>query len=160
MAKKIVLLFCLMGLIVGCEDKPQVQTHKKTFVSSGTYLTVTAFNEKAAGIVHQEFKRLNKIFNIYDPDSELSRLNGTYKEKVKVSDELFELLQLSREVNELTNGAFDVSYGVLFEFWKNLMNEIIESIILLLHSKGVSSNEIKKKFWLHLITISLRGQFI
>ena len=121
MVKKIIILFCLVGLVVGCEQKPQVQTYKKTFVTSGTYLTVTSFDEKAAKIVHEEFKRLNDIFNIYDPESELSKLNNTYKEKVKVSDDLFELLQLSLEVNELTDRAFDVSYGVLYEFWKNLI---------------------------------------
>ncbi len=119
MVKKIVLFILCISLVGGCKPAPRL--YENTFVVSGTYLSVTSYDSKAASIVVEEFKRLNKIFNIYDSESELSKLNNTYTQTVKVSDELFELSQLSREVNELTNGAFDISYGVLYEFWKDLI---------------------------------------
>lgn len=95
--------------------------HKNTFVIAGTYVEVISPDPRAAGIVHQEFKRLDKVFNSYDPDSEISRLNNTYNVPFKVSGDIIRALELSREVEVLTKGAFDVSYGVLYGFWKDLI---------------------------------------
>ena len=87
----------------------------------GGYLSVSAFDKRAADIVYNEFARLNKLFNFYDCQSELSRLNRTFNVPVKVSPELLELLNISAQVNQITNGAFDVSCGSLFEYWKKLI---------------------------------------
>ncbi|MCP4652248.1 MAG: FAD:protein FMN transferase [Candidatus Omnitrophica bacterium] len=117
MIKKIigfVLLFCICN---GCSQS----LHKNKFVISGTYLEVISPYSQAASIVHKEFKRLNKVFNIYDIDSEISRLNRTYNQPVKVSNELIELIKLSKEVNRISDGAFDISCGVLFNFWKSII---------------------------------------
>jgi len=97
--------------------------HKNKFVIAGTYLEVTSPDSRAAEIVHQEFKRLSNIFNRYDPNSELSRLNKTYNLPFSVSGDLIEILALSRHITILTEGAFDVSQGVLYSFWKSLIDE-------------------------------------
>ena len=121
MAKKIptllIFIFILTGL--GCL-RP---LYKKKFIISGTYLEVTSPYKEAAGIVYREFNRLDKIFNSYDPDSELSRLNEADKEPFKSSDELIEILQRSREVHDLSEGAFDVTQGSVYKFWKELIRK-------------------------------------
>jgi len=120
--KRIGALFCVLFFLSSCS----IPVHKNTFVVSGTYLEVISSDKPAAGIVYKEFQRLNKIFNLYDPDSEISRLNNTYNIPMKVSDEMIEILGLSRQLTSLTGGAFDVSYGVLYDFWKKLIKEGVQ----------------------------------
>ena len=48
-------LFLVLVLFSSCTRHP----YKKTFVISGTYLTVTSPDKRAFGIVYDEFKRLN-----------------------------------------------------------------------------------------------------
>lgn len=97
--------------------------HKDKFITAGTSLEVASTDARASQVVYEEFKRLEKIFNFYDKESELSRLNNTYNVPVKVSPELLEILKLSKQLNEMTNGAFDVSYGSLYDFWKELIKK-------------------------------------
>ncbi len=85
---------------------------------SGTYLEVTSPQRSAGKIVYQEFKRLDKIFNLYKVSSELTRLNSTFNQPVKVSAELIEVLNIAKQVYDLSDGAFDVSQGALYKFWK------------------------------------------
>ena len=118
MAKKIVIFICCF--IFSCCGQ---SLHKNTYVISGTYLEVISPHPKAASIVYQEFKRLNKIFNVYDSDSEIFRLNSSYNLEHKVSKEMIEILELSKELNKLTEGAFDASCGSLYSFWKDLIKK-------------------------------------
>jgi len=113
------LFFCffLCIFLISCSGQP---LYKNRFIISGTFLEVTSPYKQAAAICFQEFKRLNNIFNFYDPSSELSRLNQTYNKPFKASDELIEILQLSKEIYEETGGAFDISCGALYDFWKGL----------------------------------------
>ncbi len=123
MAKKIIF-FIICFTFIGC-SRP---LHKNTYVVSGTYLEVISSNPDAATIVYEEFRRLDKIFNAYDADSELFRLNSTYGTKHKASVEMLEVLELSKELYDLTNGVFDVSCGSLYSFWKDFMkNENIDT---------------------------------
>lgn len=113
----LIFIFTLIG--VGC-SRP---LYKKKFITSGTYLEVISPHKEAAGIVYREFKRLEKIFNSYDSTSELSRLNKAGRKPFKLSNELIEILQRSREIYELSEGAFDVTQGSIYKFWKKLIRE-------------------------------------
>ena len=54
----------------------------------------------------------------YKPDSELSKVNReAFANPVKVSPELFEILQKSVEFSRLSNGAFDITVGPLVDLW-------------------------------------------
>lgn len=59
--------------------------------------------------VYAEGLRLQKIFNMYDPKSELSLLNK--QRNLKVSKELLEVLQKALSLSELTEGNYDISLG-------------------------------------------------
>jgi FAD:protein FMN transferase len=66
----------------------------------------------------QELVRINQMMSTYIPDSELSRLNrATPGEKLAVSAELIEVLDLSRQTYEASDGAFDVTVGPLVNLW-------------------------------------------
>jgi FAD:protein FMN transferase len=59
--------------------------------------------------IYSEALRLQKIFNFYDSESELSKLNR--KRKMKVSDELLFVIYNALKYAKMTNGAYDISLG-------------------------------------------------
>jgi len=113
---------CLWGLCVllscgGCGKTPK----EDSAFFMGTFIKVTAHDARAFAIVFEEFRRLDKVFNIYDRDSELSQLNRTGE--MVVSDDLFQVLKMSREFYQVTSGAFDVSVAPLALLWKQAIQE-------------------------------------
>jgi thiamine biosynthesis lipoprotein len=67
-----------------------------------------------------EMNRIDAAMSTYKPDSELSRLNARAAlQPVKISTELFRLLNTSMEYSRITSGAFDVTYasvGFMYDF--------------------------------------------
>jgi thiamine biosynthesis lipoprotein len=59
--------------------------------------------------IYSEAKRLERIFNLYDKDSELNNLNS--KREMQVSKELFEVITKALEFCRMTSGAYDISIG-------------------------------------------------
>lgn len=76
-------------------------------------ITVYDIEEKKANRIidktHKEALRLQKIFNFYDKESELSLLNK--ERKLKVSQELLEILTKSISIAKITKGNYDPSLG-------------------------------------------------
>jgi FAD:protein FMN transferase len=58
---------------------------------------------------YEEALRLEKIFNFFDNESELSQLNK--KRKMKLSSELLEVVGKALEYCKKTNGEYDISIG-------------------------------------------------
>lgn len=68
--------------------------------------------EKAKNILEEmytEALRLQKIFNFFDPKSELSKLNR--ERQIFASEELLGVLKKSIGISEITKGRYDVSLG-------------------------------------------------
>lgn len=67
---------------------------------------------KAGEEVLAMFNSIDRQMSRYREDSELSRVNREAgKTAVEVSDSLFAVLQKAMEVSELSDGAFDISFG-------------------------------------------------
>ncbi|GAB6166705.1 hypothetical protein JCM19992_27050 [Thermostilla marina] len=75
---------------------------------------------QAARAAFTRIRELNDVFSDYLPDSEVSRLCATAGsgEAVPVSDDLWHVLVLSRDLAEKTGGAFDVTIGPLIQLWR------------------------------------------
>ena len=83
--------------------------------------------ELPAGITREDLQeqvvamleRLDRqVFSTYAEQSELSRFNGAAVDTpVMASPELLAVLQLARQISELTGGAFDVTVGPLVNLW-------------------------------------------
>lgn len=62
--------------------------------------------------------RINHQMNHYDPESEISRFNALGAgERFPIRQEFQEVLQLSFDLHESTEGAFDVTLGTLVDLW-------------------------------------------
>jgi thiamine biosynthesis lipoprotein len=114
----ILSVFCLS--LISCARE---RVYKDQFIIAGTYLEVISPYHEASTIVYKEFERLRGLFDVYDGTSELYQLNSVYNRPVKVSKELIEILITCRQVHSITNGAFDVSCGAVYDFWKDFIKK-------------------------------------
>jgi len=86
-------------------------------------ITVVAANEEIADINIQEaiaeIERIEKMISSWEKDSETSQINKYAGVKpVKVSKELFKLIERCNQISEFTDGAFDISFASMDRIWK------------------------------------------
>lgn len=115
-----VLIFALMAPL----HPVWAQWHERTGAAMGTKIHVELWHPEtkvAADLldtVMQEMDRVDQAFSPYIEQSELSRLNRDAPSGwVVVSDEMWDLLAKSRQISELTRGAFDITYASAGRFY-------------------------------------------
>ncbi len=83
-----------------------------------------ARGEAAIASVFADMHRIDRLMSTWKEDTEISLVNREgSKHPVKISAELFRLLQESVQYSELTHGAFDITYasvGYLYDFKKGV----------------------------------------
>jgi thiamine biosynthesis lipoprotein len=117
----IVLLFSIMSLPSCARDaEPFV---KQTFVM-GTRGTITIYGlpvgdaEAAASEAVREMHRIESVMSTWKEESEISKLNrDAQNQPVKVSRELFLLLNKAILFSKMTDGAFDVTAMPVVKLW-------------------------------------------
>ncbi len=76
--------------------------------------------DEAARAAWDEFLRIGKAFNAFDPTSEVGEFNNPESKQIRaVSSEFSTLLELSREIFGLTGGAFDPTIWPLKALWQD-----------------------------------------
>ena len=62
----------------------------------------------------EEIKRIERLFTTFSEDSITNQINASAGvQPVSVPDEFFGLVSRAQKISELTDGAFDLSYGSL-----------------------------------------------
>nr|WP_299342642.1 FAD:protein FMN transferase [Allomuricauda sp.] len=124
MKTSLLLLFSFFFALAQGQDEKHV-TVRKTMKLMGTRfeITVVAPNEDIGYInideAVSEIKRIEKVISSWDEASETSLINKNAGIKpVKVSSELFNLIERSIKVSEITSGAFDITYASMDKIWK------------------------------------------
>lgn len=96
---------------------------RRNYPVMGTFAGITLYGkidrtEKAAEKIYRAFKKVEKTCSIFDPQSELSKLNASAHEKpFKCSPLLWELIMLSKNAYEMSGGAFDITAKPLMDLW-------------------------------------------
>jgi thiamine biosynthesis lipoprotein len=85
--------------------------------------TVIADNETEGKsfikIAVNEIKRIEKLISSWDENSQTSKINrNAGLSPVTVDKELFDLINRSLAISNITDGAFDISYASLDKVWK------------------------------------------
>ena len=100
------------------------EVYQRSFTKMGSDFELTLIAEDAQsgkqflaeGIA--EIERIERLISSWDPASETSKVNRMAGvAPVKVSDELFELVQRAKAISRLTDGAFDVTYASVDPIW-------------------------------------------
>ncbi|WP_395062838.1 FAD:protein FMN transferase [Flavobacterium sp.] len=100
-----------------------VHKRKLSMLGSPFEMTVVAKNTIEANayidMAISEVKRIENLISDWIPTTQISEVNRNAGLKpVKVSDEVFELVERSIKISKLTNGAFDISYASMDKIWK------------------------------------------
>lgn len=120
----LVIIFAVVSLIpatTSCGFRT-LERSEETREMMGTYVTVIIYSELdiAREIIDAAFGRIQEISDIasiYDEASQLSELNrkGFIEDP---SQELLELISLSKEYYNITGGSFDVTISPVLELWR------------------------------------------
>lgn len=117
------LFFSLSFVVINGQQK-YMSAHKVVKLMGSRFeITVVSSNEELGQINIEEaiaeITRIEKLISAWDPNSETSLINKNAGIKpVKVSLELFHLLERAKQISELTEGAFDISFASMDKVWK------------------------------------------
>ena len=107
-----------------------VELDSGTIIALGTlgHIKVIADDEvsglRALQLAREELKRMDKLVSTYRSDSELARVNRfAWQKPVRVSPEVFELLEKAQMYSGLSGGAFDITVTPLIKLWKKAGKE-------------------------------------
>ncbi len=117
------IIFLLLIFINYQSYCQQIFRQKMKLMGSRFDITVVASDSISANnyidIAVAEIKRIEKIISSWDKNSETSEINRNSGVKpIKVSKELFKLIERSLVISKLTDGAFDISYASMDKIWK------------------------------------------
>jgi thiamine biosynthesis lipoprotein len=100
------------------------EIHKRVVKLMGSRFEITVVAEsKAEGnqyidMAITEISRIEKLISSWDEESQTSEINRQAGvAPVKVSPELFSLIQRALGISQLTDGAFDISYASMDRIW-------------------------------------------
>ena len=130
---------------------PQMGTMFRIIVYANDSLSASLASQKA----FVRLDELNLILSDYREDSEVNRLCKTSGNNkfVKVSDDLWQILQISSKAAQLSDNYFDVTIGPLSQLWRRMKRQkqlpSIEQI-----------NEARKKIGIEKITLSTHNQSV
>jgi len=103
----------------------RARVHGRTARLMGNIFEIKIFNndpsyaEKCIDAAIAEIKRIEVLLTTFNPQSQTNQINSNAGiHPVKVDREVFELIERSIRISELTQGAFDISYGSIDKrFW-------------------------------------------
>lgn len=120
-------------LLAGCATTSSVKLERYEFnrPQMGVPFRIVlhaAGRERAAAAAEAAFQRvarLNDLLSDYDTDSELSRLSRTSGggAVVKVSEDLWRVLERAQRVAGQSDGAFDITVGPCVSLWRKARRE-------------------------------------
>jgi FAD:protein FMN transferase len=113
-------------------ERDGLQRHAFTHAKMGTLFRIVVYTpdsaqaRTAAAMAFARVDTLNQIMSDYLPDSELNRLSATSGtgQAVKVSPDLWHVLQLSAKASRLSQGAFDVTVGPFVQLWRRSRRQL------------------------------------
>ncbi|HEB28067.1 hypothetical protein LCGC14_2742680 [marine sediment metagenome] len=145
------LVACVLFItgLQGCAEKPE-QLVFSGLVMGTTYQVKIVPNNivvsnNLADQIHERLQSLDATFTTYQKTSELMKLNQSpINQPLVVSEELFEVLTITKKIYQETNGAFDPTVGALVNLWgfgPDYMDQVIppsEAIAQHLSSVGLN----------------------
>jgi thiamine biosynthesis lipoprotein len=146
----------LLILMTGCKKTTEtmkdiinsdaLETSRVVFAMD-TVMDIKMYGENSKVAVDEcekEIYRLEKLFSATDPESDISKINDSAGEWIKVSPDTLELMRISLEFSGTTSGNFDITTHRALKNWgfttgeyRMPSKEEIDSLIQLIDYNGV-----------------------
>lgn len=104
--------------MLAIDSHTNLMLHKQSMHLMGNHFEITVVDEDAAyaaamiELAVEEIRRIERLLTTFSTTSETYRINeAAGMEPVVVSEETFRLIQRSKRISEITQGAFDITYG-------------------------------------------------
>ncbi|MCG8311035.1 MAG: FAD:protein FMN transferase [Cytophagales bacterium] len=121
MSKALALIFLLLTSIISAA---QTNTGKSVALLMGSRFELVVIHhnaqirKKAIGAGIAEIQRIEALISSWTADSETGKINyNAGRQPVRVSEELFKLVERTIKISDLTGGAFDISFNSLSPIW-------------------------------------------
>lgn len=121
--KYMLILLMILCLVLGMwfASRNKLKEFTKTEFIMDTTCSVTFYGEEseiAGEAVFDEVKRIDALMNMYNENSEVSRINNAKSgEEIKVSDDTYYVLETALKICEDSKGAFDITVAPLTTLW-------------------------------------------
>ncbi|HEY5125253.1 MAG TPA: FAD:protein FMN transferase [Ignavibacteria bacterium] len=124
--KKLLIFFICIFIYCNCnaqDEAVKFELSAKKFLM-GTEFEITAVHtnidscKKAMYYAFKEVERIEKITSNYKDTTEISYVNrNAFNNPVKISSELFGIIQRSIQYSDKYSGLFDITVGPLTDYW-------------------------------------------
>jgi|TARA_B110000977_G_scaffold199629_1_gene287570 thiamine biosynthesis lipoprotein len=118
---KSTILFWLLVQSIGFSQEEQIVTRTTKLMGTRFEITLVSTQEEATqhlDAAQNEIERIERLISSWNPNSETSAINRNAGVRpVKVSQELFNLIDRCIQISKITQGAFDISYAALDPIW-------------------------------------------
>jgi len=122
---RITLLILFLAKLMLVQAQNEFQEYSEKVIVMGMAFEAKAISTdydsayNAVQIAIQEARRIDTLLSNFLPQSQVSMINKYASQRpVEVSAELIQLIQRSKKISQITDGAFDISFTVLSPFWK------------------------------------------
>ena len=110
--RKWILCVLLLSVLCSCAAEPV----RREFFAMDTVITLEAYGDSAAlDAAQAEILRLEQLFSIGNPQSDVARLNA--QGALTLSPETAALLAAAREISLASGGALDITIGPVVRLW-------------------------------------------
>jgi len=115
----LILLIVLLGT-ASCAPKPLTKL-EETRDMMDTFVTITVYSdektgEEAIGAAFARMEEIERIASIFDEQAEAFQLNRDGHLDA-ASDDLWQLITMSLDYNQVTDGSFDITVQPLLDLW-------------------------------------------
>ena len=128
MPKKLIIFLISVWLITGCakQERPALKKFSKSGDFFGSIVRVDVCYEprqqqaleEAVDEIWLRFADIHGRLSIYDPASDLNRINHSYPKAVTVGPDTWTIISDSFYYNRLSRGEFDITIYPLLKLWK------------------------------------------
>lgn len=128
---KIIIFFVLISslckIIFFCSDSPQWHSFDGNAMTLDYHIMVNLNvkdQKKLNEIISSTFREIDCIYNKWNPDSEISKINQLKAhEIISISSELENFLSMTENIVKLSQGRFDPTIEPLQQLWKDHLKE-------------------------------------
>jgi len=133
---KIIVLLAFITVLSACQNSHSKYIYNKGFVYGTMYSIVyeSPNGEDFQKEIDEKFRDYTMIFSTYEHESTISKVNKN--EDVNLEPEFVTCFKRAIEVSEVTNGAFDITAGLLINAWgfgpnekEKMTQEIVDSLL-------------------------------
>lgn len=103
--------------ICGCGDE-KISHFERTEKVMGTLVTLKADGKNPQAAVDESFEKIFELVDNVKTDVKNLNDNAGNGQFIKISADVFEMLKISQEYSQLTDGAFDVTCGAAVDLWR------------------------------------------